>query len=936
MQPSELKSTNRAILWSVALLVLLAPLPIGSAEPWCAALEETVLFVLVGVFTAINLLAGWGGFVDRGVKLAIPWLLLAGLALFQITPLPPPVLSLLSPATYRLYSLSLPGWPAAEAYSLVSGPRPANFAPSISTVGPHGSSHPEAALSGAGGNSGEPAARGAAIAPNFSPRAWLPRNWRPLSIAPSLSRRALLKLLAYGSLLLLVTSCPAGPSDYKQGESSFQRLAIITVLASGLLVAALGIIEVFTWNGKILWFFVPYDWGAPQPGLMPRACGPFVNPDHFGDYLAMTLPLAAGGAVLDLSFFQGERARAFRLLCAATALVIAAALLLSLSRGAWIGAFIGLMCLAALTRYTSTGAPTAITTRRQRPFSRPAIIGLGLIVIALIFIGPHGRVAVDGRLRDTVQVDDGLGTRLQLAVDTLRMTRNYPVFGVGLGSWPELFPQYRMPPWFPALFREAHNDYAQVLAETGIAGMALVIWFLWAAGRRIHNRLKGGGAGSPVLIMACAGVAAAAFHEFFDFSLQKPANALLTTFLLALAIRVALIGKKVTAANGSSRLKTVGVIASAVILATCAIRQEKIPYPYNLKAIKTAEDAVAAVRAHPAESAPHMALALFAAPGLSTGERMEEMRIASRLDPINPEIRDLYARGLMRTRHSAEALTEVRYSIQYSPSLASHFYLREPSIRWLTDLEAASIEQGFKAAAAHHYEGARRGLAEFYTARGRFVDAAWTYLAAASGQRDEQARIAYLREAGVGFARAGEYQDSANAFRRAIAEEPEDSQSYGDLLRLVLGPARQFASAATLVDEGVRAGAAAAPLYDALAEAAYRAKNLALAESALDRAIAKDPSFADSFRLGRIYLEDRKYDRAALILRRAVQQEPRSADAYFNLGVAEEADYHFVDAENDLSCAVKLAPKNITYRDHYREFEQRLAASEKPIESASQ
>jgi tetratricopeptide (TPR) repeat protein len=290
----------------------------------------------------------------------------------------------------------------------------------------------------------------------------------------------------------------------------------------------------------------------------------------------------------------------------------------------------------------------------------------------------------------------------------------------------------------------------------------------------------------------------------------------------------------------------------------------------------------------------------------------------------------------MRTRHTAEALTEVRYSIQYAPSLAHHFYLREPSIRLLTDLEAASIEEGFRAAVVDHYEGALRGLAEFYTARGRFTDAARTYLAAASEEWDEQARIAYLREAGVGFARAGENPDSAKAFRRAISEKPEDSQSYADLLQLVLGPERQFASAATLVDEGVRAGAPAAPLYDALAEAAYRAKNLGLAESALDRAIAEHPTFVDSSRLGQIYLEDRKYDRAALIFRRAIEQEPRSAEAYFNLGVAEEADYHFVDADNDLSRAVNLAPKNTAYRDHYREFEQRLIAGEKPTESALQ
>src|SRR6266516_2980729 len=54
--------------------------------------------------------------------------------------------------------------------------------------------------------------------------------------------------------------------------------------------------------------------------------------------------------------------------------------------------------------------------------------------------------------------------------DSLGMLREFALFGVGLGSWPELFPRYQTPPWSSLFYREAHNDYIELLAETGLVG----------------------------------------------------------------------------------------------------------------------------------------------------------------------------------------------------------------------------------------------------------------------------------------------------------------------------------------------------------------------------------------------------------------------------------------------------------------------------------
>ena len=52
-----------------------------------------------------------------------------------------------------------------------------------------------------------------------------------------------------------------------------------------------------------------------------------------------------------------------------------------------------------------------------------------------------------------------------------------PIWGWGLGTFPTVYPSYRS--FYTNLFvNEAHNDYAQLLVETGLLGFALMLWFL--------------------------------------------------------------------------------------------------------------------------------------------------------------------------------------------------------------------------------------------------------------------------------------------------------------------------------------------------------------------------------------------------------------------------------------------------------------------------
>src|SRR5207245_8375177 len=140
----------------------------------------------------------------------------------------------------------------------------------------------------------------------------------------------------------------------------------------------------------------PYDWVVPHPGTVAPASGPFVSPDHFGDYLALVLPLAAGGALFRSDLFSMRRA--FRVFSGVTAFLLVCALLLSLSRGAWIASVIGLAVLFALSaRMPRTRPPRVLSLEHGTVLRRASVLALALIALSLLFIGPAGRQQVDLR-----------------------------------------------------------------------------------------------------------------------------------------------------------------------------------------------------------------------------------------------------------------------------------------------------------------------------------------------------------------------------------------------------------------------------------------------------------------------------------------------------------------------------------------------------------
>ena len=259
------------------------------------------------------------------------------------------------------------------------------------------------------------------------------RLWRSLSVAPTLTRAGLLKCW-------LMARCFLSWSSIRWEPAARERRAQVPPRpgadrAGGRYGRSVrrtdraGILE-----RKDPVVLCPEGLGGPMPGIH-RASGPFVNPDHFANYLAMILPLALVGAIFRAPLEPAPRFSGFQLLCAVASLMIIAAILISLSRAGWIEIGLGILTLAWLLRRRHRQRPDDESAGRLP--SSPvtwwlAVTGVALLTVValgLLLVGPGERQQAGTRVAESISSGVDLRDRWALWVDSSRIVRDYPLFG---------------------------------------------------------------------------------------------------------------------------------------------------------------------------------------------------------------------------------------------------------------------------------------------------------------------------------------------------------------------------------------------------------------------------------------------------------------------------------------------------------------------------
>ena len=281
------------------------------------------------------------------------------------------------------------------------------------------------------------------------------------------------------------------------------------VLALGFSVSVFGILQHFTFNGKLYWFRELRYGGIPF--------GPYVNRNHFAGLVELIIPMG-----LSILLLRADDRDRMSLLMVLTLMPIGA-LFLSASRGG-IAAFfleVGLVVILALLRGHG---------RNQ------FVIGATLLLLASGFVFWLGAGRALARFEAYQKLDVSEARRAEMLRDSWRIFMDHPLAGTGLGTLEAVFPRYETL-YDGSIVNHTHNDYVEALAESGLIGGAIGICFLafffrmaWARIREAKNRLEL--ALHIGALSACCGLLA---HSLVDFNLHIPSNALLFLIQAGLA-----------------------------------------------------------------------------------------------------------------------------------------------------------------------------------------------------------------------------------------------------------------------------------------------------------------------------------------------------------------------------------------------------------------
>ena len=333
--------------------------------------------------------------------------------------------------------------------------------------------------------------------------AWLIRQLARRSLRlrwPSFAGAGLLLLAAMLASFLPATSLAGSLKELVKWAELWLAAVLVLNLADGVDVALLvggllvagaaeglvGIRQVVAGSGPA---------GFLLMGRFMRASGTFGQPNPFGGYLGLTLPLAAGILLTAWPARGGDskerrRGQAAWFVALAAAALMGAGLLASWSRGAWLGAAVAL---------------AAVVVARGGAWLRgvPAAILLGVLVCLLV----RGRVPLPGALEQrfadmaadlvtsdvrSVEVTDANFAVLERTAHWLAawgMFSAHPWTGVGLGNYALAYEKYALPRWQDPL-GHAHNYYLNIAAEAGLPGLAAyLLWVgagLWVAWRAVR------------------------------------------------------------------------------------------------------------------------------------------------------------------------------------------------------------------------------------------------------------------------------------------------------------------------------------------------------------------------------------------------------------------------------------------------------------------
>src|SRR5262245_5817972 len=327
----------------------------------------------------------------------------------------------------------------------------------------------------------------------------------------------------------------------------------------GLALSVFGLIQRFTWNGKYYWVI--------ETSVQPSApFGPFVNHNNFAGYVEMIAPIPL--ALILRRAVRGELAVVYGFAAALMGLAV----FVSLSRGGMISLAAGVMFVVAFGFRRRRESRTRGVGNRECGIGNGEVIShsplltphsplpirlaasrVGVMIVMLFTIGAGvwwiGADPVIRRFENSVlaprstdadhRAETFFQSRGWIWRDTAAMIRDKWAGGVGLGAYQTAYPIYNSRDG-SLVVEQAHNDYLQIMADAGIFGALIALWFIFLVARDVLRASRHGSRMmSGTALGAGGGMFALFVHSLFDFNFQIPSNALLFLVLTAVVSQIA-------------------------------------------------------------------------------------------------------------------------------------------------------------------------------------------------------------------------------------------------------------------------------------------------------------------------------------------------------------------------------------------------------------
>jgi len=567
-----------------------------------------------------------------------------------------------------------------------------------------------------------------------------------------------------------------------------------------LIPGSLGLAAILTSGAGMLQLLA-----GPRFSLLPSTMGGVLVGDvsTAAVFVAVLLPILAGLAAP----YRGRLSWIWGLgMGASVAFVV-----LARTRGAWLAALVGMVSLLILRLRQPRGTESPSGESSAAAGKLVAIASGGLAILAILW-GIYGTGIHLGSNPPSFKTSELQGWTLR--EDAWRVTRSMPLshpLGAGAGNWRFVFAAeagnapLRTGFTVSRLPLEAGNEYLQVMAELGAAGLFLTLWAGFAL-IRMGTRRNRAGAGFPVPAATAAvlGLAASCF-------LSSPFREQPTLWVATILAALVCCGGRSTVDGfepgflqwemEASRRQRMGWIAALlfVSLATLTLwgSARALLASADLKAGRTA----------------------CSRGDFATG--LPALLRAARTNPDSSVIRSLAASCALRDNRPEEAQKQISAALRLNPADASSWYVQAEILkaqgRMIDAIAACSKARGFwprdetinlllgdlrkltgdTLGASEAYQAALSGNPSSITAylregdvllsRGQIVTAVSTLSRAANM---DPFSIVTLNKLGTAYVREGDFENALNAYQSLLDMNENDADALLGLAGALSGQQR--------------------------------------------------------------------------------------------------------------------------------------------------